>query len=239
MSNGKASLFSSSANLRSTSLALRFLASTLCHNPNVIGLELLNEPANNGKLQKWYETTLAEVRAVAGPDFPIYVSDAWDTHHYASWVGGRDDFVVLDHHLYRCFTDQDKTMNGDQHAQKLRNEFAGTFGGQSSAAKGNLVVGEWSASLDPRSLHQGMPDGEKDRQRRDFVKAELELFERGTAGWWFWTYKKGEGWDAGWSARDASRAEILPSWVGSGKFRGPSDGSVKARELQSAHGTSA
>ena len=201
----------------------------------MIGLELLNEPANNGKLQKWYETTLSEIRSVTGPDFPIYVGDAWDTQHYAGWVGGRSDFVVLDHHLYRCFTDQDKAINGDQHAQKLRSDFSGTFGGQSKAAKGSLVVGEWSASLDPRSLPQGMPDSEKDRQRREFVRAQLELFERSTAGWWFWTYKKGEGWDAGWSARDAGRAEILPAWVGTGHVRAP-DGDVKDQELQKAHG---
>lgn len=237
MSTGKASLFSSSANLRSTTLALRFLASTLCQNPNVVGLELLNEPANNSKLQKWYETTLSEVRTVAGPEFPIYIGDAWDTQQYAGWVGGRDDFVVLDHHLYRCFTDQDKAMNGEQHALKLRSEFSGTFGGQSGAAKGSLVVGEWSASLDPHSLHQGMPDGEKDRHRREFVKAQIEVFERNTAGWWFWTYKKGDGWDAGWSAKDAGRAEILPKWVGSGRFNGPPDPRVKDHELQRLHGT--
>lgn len=184
MSNGKPSLFSSSANLRSSSLALRFLASTFCRSPNVIGLELLNEPANNPKLQRWYETTLTEVRAVAGSEFPIYVGDAWDTQHYAGWVGERNNFVVLDHHLYRCFTDQDKVLNGEQHAQKLRNEFARSFGGQSEATKGSIVVAEWSASLDPRGM-QGMPDGEKDRQRREFVRAELELFERSTGGWWF------------------------------------------------------
>ena len=127
-------------------------------------------------------------------------------------------------------------MNGEQHAQRLRSEFARTLKGQSDAANGNLVVGEWSASLDPRALHQGMSDGEKDRQRREFVRAELEIFETSTAGWWFWTYKKGEGWDAGWSAMDAAQAEILPSWVGSRHFKGPPDRTVKDHELQRAHG---
>ena len=130
-------------------------------------------------------------------------------------------------------------MNGEQHAQKLRSDFAGTFGGQSAAAKGNIVVGEWSASLDPTALHQGMPDAEKDRQRREFVAAELELFERKAAGWWFWTYKKGDGWDAGWSAINAGTAEILPPWVGGGRFiKEAANESVKNRTLEQAHGRS-
>lgn len=201
-----------------------------------MGLELLNEPVNTPKLEKWYNTTLSEVRAVAGKDFPIYAGDAWNTDTYAHWVGKRDDFVVLDHHLYRCFTDEDKAMNGDQHAQKLRTQFQGAFAGQCGAAKGSVVVGEWSASLDPKALHNGMPDSEKDRQRREFVRAQLELFENHAAGYWYWTYKKGDGWDAGWSARNAAQAEILPSWVGSPRFHGAPDQNTKDQALQQAHG---
>lgn len=151
---------------------------------------------------------------MARPEFPIYVGDAWDTGHYAEWVGKRDDFVVLDHHLYRCFTDQDKRDSGDKHAARLQNGPDGSsFGHSSAAAKGSLVVAEWSGSLDAQSLGDG-PDGEKDRQRREFVRAQLDLFEAKSAGWWYWTYRKEKGWDAGWSAKDATRAEILPGRVG-------------------------
>ncbi|KAL7421161.1 Glucan 1,3-beta-glucosidase 3 [Cryptotrichosporon argae] len=211
MSTGKVA-FWSSANQRSTSLALRFLASHFASTPNVVGIELLNEPQNNGKLQKWYETTIKDVRAIA-TDLPVYIGDAWDTHWYAQWAGKRDDFVVVDHHLYRCFTDADKALSGDQHVQKLLNDFQNTFASQSAAARGAVIIGEWSASLDAHSLPPG-PDTEKDRHRRAFARAELDLFERHAAGWWFWTYKKGGGWDAGWSARDAVQAEILPATVG-------------------------
>ncbi|WVR03895.1 hypothetical protein IAU60_000894 [Kwoniella sp. DSM 27419] len=235
LSGGKVGLWDKHSNLASTSLALRFLASEFASVPHVVGLELLNEPANNAKLQAWYKSTIDEVRTVSGPDFPIYVSDAWDTNHYASWVGGRHDFVVLDHHLYRCFTDDDRRKSGQSHAQELRGGFKGTFGGQCGAAKGAIVVGEWSASLDSQGFPNGMPDGEKDAQRRAFVSAQLELFEQHAAGYWYWTLKKGEGWDAGWSAMDAGRAEILPRWVGSRQFKGPPPGHVKDQELQNAH----
>ncbi|ORY27437.1 cytoplasm protein [Naematelia encephala] len=235
MSNGKPRLFDAKANLTSTSLALRFLASHFASNPNVIGLELLNEPANNSHLQKWYESTLAELRPLCGPHFPIYVHDAWDTQWYAGWVGKRNDFVVLDHHLYRCFTDGDKALNGQQHAEKLLNEFQGGFANQSNQAHGNLVVAEWSASLD-LSRWKGMQAREQDAEKRAFVKAELELYEKHAAGSWFWTLKKEEGWDAGWSATNATQAEILPAWGGSKKFKGdPGDG-VKQQALEHFHG---
>jgi glucan 1,3-beta-glucosidase len=200
-------------------------------------LEILNEPANNSHLQKFYDTTLSEIRQVAPPDFPIYLSDAWDTAHYAKYVGARDDFVVLDHHLYRCFTDEDSSMNGDSHARKLREEFERPFAEQGADAGGNMVVGEWSASLSDRGLG-GVDNGEKDRQRREFVKAQLELFDSHTGGWWFWTYKKGDGWDAGWCARDAARAEILPAFVGLTWFKGVPAAGAKERGLQKCHSES-
>ena len=144
--------------------------------------------------------------------------------------------MVLDHHLYRAFDDGDRALAGEQHAQKIRQEFSDPFTGQCQAAQGCLVVAEWSAGLD--DWGKGMPDGERDRNKREFVKAQLELFEKCTAGWWFWTYKKGDGWDAGWSSKDAMRAEVLPAWVGSRPFKGVPPQHVKDAELQQAHSTS-
>jgi len=236
MSRGKPEFFKRSANLRSTSLALRFLASYLAPMPHVVGLQLLNEPANDNRLQGWYESTLTEVRAITGPYFPVYVHDAWDTQHYARWVGGRTDFVVLDHHLYRCFTKEDNAITGEHHAHKLRSEFAPNFQGQCNDARGNMVLGEWSGGLDDGN--KGMADGERDRNKREFVRAQLELYERFTGGYWFWTLKKGNGWDAGWSAKDAATAEILPKWVGSKQFKGPPPQWMKDQELQNGHSES-
>lgn len=184
--------------------------------PHIVGLELLNEPANNQKLQGWYESTLSTIRPICGPDFPLYISDAWDTQHYCQFVGKRSDFVVLDHHLYRTFTDEDSKLTGVQHAQNLRSGFKNTFKSQSDAANGNIVVGEWSASISPKSIGS-MPSGEQDRQRREFVNAQLDLYKECSGGYWFWTLKLEEPWNAGWSAMNAARAEILPKSVGDGQ----------------------
>lgn len=181
--------------------------------PNCIGLELLNEPANNNQLQGWYEKIIACLRRTS-PDFPIYISDAWDLQWYAKLVGERPDFTVVDHHLYRTFTVDDRQKSGDEHAAILRSATKGHLAEMSKRARGNMIIGEWSAALHPSSLRSDEA-GEQDRQRRVFAQAELELFEEHTAGWFFWTYKKAnQEWDAGWSMRNATRAEILPKFYG-------------------------
>lgn len=234
LSTGKPGFFKKSDNLESTSLALRFLASYLAPKSHIVGLQLLNEPTNDNRLQGWYDKTISDIRQITGPHFPLYIHDAWDTPHYAKYVGGRSDFVVVDHHLYRCFTPEDNAITGEQHGNKIRHEYSNTFSGQCNDARGNLVIGEWSGALD--DWNKGMPDSERDRNKREFVRAQLEMYEKSAAGWWFWTYKKGQGWDAGWSARDAMTAEILPGWVGSRRYKGPPPSDLKEGERQKAQG---
>ncbi|GMK55779.1 hypothetical protein CspeluHIS016_0208350 [Cutaneotrichosporon spelunceum] len=231
MSHGKVK-FWDKTNLKSTSLALRFLASNLASNPHVVGLEILNEPKNDNRLQGWYESTLAELRPLTGPDFPIYVSDSWDTSWYAQWAGRRTDFVVVDHHLYRCYTPEDKAVDGRGHAAKLALEFAPEFNHWCDQAP--IVVGEWSAALDDSRLPQDTPASERDAQKRAFVNAQLDLYQR-AAGYWFWTLKSGRDWDAGWSAYNAAQAEILPASMVRGRLRQPGDRDAACRQACDSH----
>ncbi|KAG8905061.1 Glucan 1,3-beta-glucosidase 3 [Tulasnella sp. 403] len=211
-STGRVYLWESPANLESTSIALQFLVRNLSPIPNCVGLELLNEPSNSDKLRAWYESTLACLRRIS-PDFPIYLSDAWDLPYYSKFVGDRPDFVVADHHVYRSFTEDDQAKSGDQHTELIRTSTAPLLEEMLKNARGNLIIGEWSAALHANSLRSD-DDGEQDRQRRAFAQAQLECFEAHTAGYFFWTYRKESGWDAGWSMRNATRAEILPSFYG-------------------------
>ncbi|KAB5592354.1 hypothetical protein CTheo_4178 [Ceratobasidium theobromae] len=221
-------------NLSRTVHALQVLTAELAPRPNVVGIELVNEPANNNQVQKWYEDTLATLRTIS-PDIPLYISDAWDAAWYSKFVGARSDFVVLDHHLYRCFTPGDAALSGDEHAAAIRT--ASPLPPLATAARGNLIVGEWSGGLNPNSLRSGEA-GEQDRQRRVWVRAQLEAYETSCGGWFFWTWKKGTGWDAGWSARDATLADILPRWVGGKKKSDirvvPSDHGWKRQALNGA-----
>lgn len=240
LSKGKIGFWDRKSNLERTALALRFLASTFVSNPTVIGLEVMNEPANNQRLSGWYDTTLHDLRSVAGPDFPLYISDAWQTDYYAGYVGGRDDFVVVDYHLYRCFTHEDKACTGPQHARHLREQFVHQVDDWNRKTHGQIVVGEWSAALDDSCLPHDTPAGERDAHKREFVAAQLDVFDR-IAGYWFWTLKTDRPWDAGWSAKNAAQAEILPRNVARARYRHPADGArdgscnVACREWNGKH----
>ncbi|KAF8585879.1 glycoside hydrolase family 5 protein [Ramaria rubella] len=212
-------------NLMRTIAVLKLLAATFAEIPNVIGIQLANEPQNNNTLPGWYRSALDAMRAIAGPNLPLYIHDAWSTHEYASLIHDRSDFVVLDHHLYRCFTPKDHTLSGEQHASALPTS---GFEKHAQMTRGNFVVAEFSAALNPKSL-QGSDAGEQDRQRRVFCRAELDLFERSCGGWWMWTYKK-DGWDAGWSFRDTVRADIMPEWVGMRRDQGRANNTSKRDE---------
>jgi glucan 1,3-beta-glucosidase len=121
--------------------------------------------------------------------------------------------LVLDHHLYRCFTSDDGKKSAQQHAQELADANGGASKMLQSAADklaeagGALIVGEWSAALNPGSLQGG---GSEVELKRQYVAAELALFERTCAGWFFWTYKKEGGGDTGWCWRDAVEAGVFP-----------------------------
>lgn len=197
-------------NMRRSQHVLWVLARELHPRENVVGLQLLNEPQPHHSLEDFYASTIDEIRRIA-PTLPLYIHDAWDTAKYAAFAGSRaeTDFVVVDHHLYRCFTSSDHALSGDEHARALQANMDSELATRASSCRGSFVIGEFSAALNPASLRSGEA-GEQDRQRRVFARAELELFERHCSGWFFWTYKK-DGWDAGWSLRDTVRAEIMPA----------------------------
>lgn len=71
ISTGQVDLWNRDENLRSTALALEFLAKQFAGVKHVIGLELLNEPANDKRLPKWYQETINNIRNSTPPDFPL------------------------------------------------------------------------------------------------------------------------------------------------------------------------
>ncbi|KAI0779222.1 glycoside hydrolase [Irpex lacteus] len=226
--------FFNKANMAHTIRALTLLTSHLtafCQSfdpplPNLLGIELLNEPQQDPSLEQWYKEAIHSIRAI-DPTIPIYIGDSWMTDHYAGYISSNAStapFTVLDHHLYRCFTHEDISTPASQHAKGLTDPNAGTpqmlsrVAQKLEAAGGALIIGEWSGALNPGSLHNV---GDEVSARREYVQAQLALFERHCAGCFFWTYKKEQQGDKGWSLRDAARADIFPYRVGlSGREKG-------------------
>ncbi|KAL7412317.1 glycoside hydrolase superfamily [Mrakia frigida] len=187
---------------------------------NVVGLELLNEPQPNPALVGWQKSTIRRLREEmgGGGDYALIVGDAWNLSDGLKQYFPDPDFTVLDTHVYRCFTDPDKKLTPSQHAEEIKSKLGSQLehegGKEEGGAGGRVIVGEWSGALNPDSF-RGSQGGEQDAQRRVFVRAELEVWDKHTSGYFFWTLKKDEGWDAGWNFKNACQAEIVPSYLGS------------------------
>jgi glucan 1,3-beta-glucosidase len=223
---GPAQFFKHKANMQHTLHVLTVLLQHLTsftreHGlANLVGLELLNEPApedQHGALEGWYKEATQALRAI-DPGLPLILGDCWWTDHYAEYIAkAGQSALVLDHHLYRCFTSEDGRTPAVAHAQALGDANSGAptmlrgAADKLADAGGALIVGEWSGALNPGSVPGG---GDHVDERRAFVQAELDLFERVCAGWYFWTYKKEGGRDLGWCWRDAVEAGVFPTPVG-------------------------
>lgn len=189
--------------------------------PNIVGIELLNEPNpfSDRDLQSWYTSAIAALRS-QNPTIPIYIGECWRTEVYADYISRKHSsspLTVLDHHLYRCFTSSDIHTTASDHTSALRDDSASTprmlalVSEKLGRAGGGIVIGEWSGALNPGSLQ---PPGAEFEKKREFVSAQLALFDKYCGGWFFWTYKKEHRGDTGWSWQDAVEAGIFPASVG-------------------------
>lgn len=202
------------------------------------------------------------------PWIPISISDSWLLEPSCAFLISQasppqqqqrrqqhqSGFLILDHHLYRCFTKGDAETSVERHVEGLRDMNAyiphvfARVGKRLEEAGCGFVIGEWSGALNPLSFKlssstsasasasasaggegqgQGGGQGEDEEtlinaQRKKWVSAQMELYEKSCSGHFFWTYKKeetpggggGGGKDPGWSLRDAVEAGVYPSWVG-------------------------
>lgn len=219
LSTKKAGLWeglSAGKNQKRTIAILEELAKQLSGYENVVGLELLNEPKNSGNLQSFYESAIKEIRKVS-PDIPLYLGDAWDLKHYSQWVSGQaraGNFLVVDHHLYRCFTPQDHSTPAGEHAARIHPRSGGKtcnmLRDSSTKLGGSLIIGEWSAALNPGSL-QGR--NQNDCQR-EWGEAQAAAYAVHVGGSFFWTLKKEGAPDGGWCLYSAIEKGVLPPDLG-------------------------
>lgn len=187
---------------------------------NVVAIELINEPKNSDRLQSLYENLLNEIRTIVQPHFGIAIGDAWDTNWYSMFAGNRKDFVILDHHLYRCFTEDQISASVYDHVGRCHKEYLEMLMDAKHKSRDSLIIGEWSVGLNPRSF-RGHNHHE---QSQMWAHAQLEMYERTAAGHFFWTLRKHDGdHDSGWNFKHAVNSGIMPSWLG-GKQGLPNEG---------------
>jgi glucan 1,3-beta-glucosidase len=100
-----------------------------------------------------------------------------------------------DNHHYQIYTLEDKALDLEGHLRKAAQ--AGKLLRRIGWHR-RIIVGEWSAALDPQSL-KGLSAGQAEEAYRKYVAAQLAAFAT-TDAWFYWTYRTEDG--GPWSFRD-------------------------------------
>lgn len=213
LSKGKVNFYNEN-NMKNTISILSSIVETYGAMVNVTGVELVNEPQDNGKLADWYIDAIRVLQSKSS--VPIIVGDCWNPGKYGEIVKRGQGTLILDHHYYRCFSPTDCIKSAAHHAADIRPGESGsafaTLREASSQLNKNLIIGEWSAALNPGSLRNCGNDQKK--HQADWARAQLHAFNDQCAGQFFWTLKKEGPTDVGWCLYSAIEQSVLPSGLG-------------------------
>lgn len=188
-----------------THAALSALGHRYAGHPALWGIELVNEPMDwrVWRLWRFHREAYGRLRAVLAPGTTVVFSDG-----FLPWLlrgsvpAGADLPVVMDSHLYHSFYPWDRSRSVEQHIAKARRR--GRLLGRLARIQ-PVLVGEWSAALDPRAY--GIRTGaERSALTRAFVKAQLEAYEQ-AVGWCFWSYTSEQADD--WNFRHLVESGIV------------------------------
>jgi glucan 1,3-beta-glucosidase len=184
------------------------LAKRYARHPQLLGIELLNEPKwtlPKHALLRYYKAAYAIIRNECGPNIWVVFSDNFRPRRWKRQLRGKDyKNVVMDTHQYQTFNPIDKRLDMAGHLQKTMRKVPKALAGM--RAYHPIMVGEWSLALDSESL-QGMDEQQLEAGRRAYGAAQLLAFSQSSA-WFFWTYRTEDG--GVWSYRDCIEHGWLP-----------------------------
>lgn len=192
-------------NLRRTLRALEELADRYSKSPALWGISLVNEPAAKltlKSIRRFYRQAYGIVRNHVSEDVAIVISDAFKPSSWDKFMVSPDyEFVVLDMHLYQCFSGKDKAMDIEQHIKKAEDEWKRLINERAR----EVIVGEWSLGLEP-STFEGMGPQKIRASLKSYASAQQDAFKAGR-GDFFWNYKTEAS--SSWNLRYLVEAGIL------------------------------
>jgi glucan 1,3-beta-glucosidase len=180
---------------------------------NLLGIELVNEPSKDVPLdilKSYYQDGYQRIRKHLGQErAAVIIHDGFRPFEWGHFMPEPDyNNIILDTHLYQCFSDQDRQRDIDAQIEIAAVERKQQLNKMQKQLP--CIVGEWSLGLPPKSL-DGQDALGRDASMRAFGSAQLVSYER-TRGWFFWTYRTEEG--GGWSFRDCVNRGWLPENFG-------------------------
>nr|POE56219.1 glucan 1,3-beta-glucosidase 3 [Quercus suber] len=195
--SGKAELWSSKGDRDLATRSLLFVAQQVRSMEGVTGLQIINEADWNAPgMYEWYSSTIGEISKVDNT-LPVYISDGWDLGKAVSWCQGLNKVtshgapVVIDTHLYWCFSDADKQKSPQQIADEVQHKLGALDGKDGSVIDRGAVqaiVGEYSCVLSDASWAKG-GGTPKDDLVRLFGHAQSQRWQQRAGGSCFWTYR--------------------------------------------------
>ncbi len=204
----------STQNVDHTIRIIENLASFVKKYDNLIALELLNEPRWDVPmdiLKKYYEDAYTAARKQLSPEtVSIVIHDGFRATEWAGFMPpAKYSNVILDTHLYQCYTEEDRKNDANAHVHISAIDLRKQLDKMQKEAL-PAIVGEWSCSLDPHSL-TGLTGFARDAAIRAYADAQLLSYET-TRGWFYWTYKIADG--GTWSFRDCVKRGWMPDKYG-------------------------
>ncbi len=191
--------------------AIEALAARYGKRENLVGIELLNEPRWDVPmeiLRSYYTDGYARVRKHASAErVAVVIHDGFRPFDWGGFMTGPEfKNVVLDTHMYQCYTDDDKKRSLAGHLQKASTQRIEEIAKMEKNSP-RVCVGEWSVALNPDSL-QNLTATQKTVGKRAYGAAQLLAFEGSKGGYFYWSYKLEYPTD--WSYQTAVEEGALP-----------------------------
>lgn len=200
--------------------ALEVLALRYKDCEHVTGIAVCNEPSNeipSLELAQYYDKAMDTVRlagmpanrvAVVLPVFQRSVPEFAET--WRSVTCGRHENICFDVHYYHCFGDY-------FHGLSLAKQLRAVAENEEELRRFPCVVGEWSLALGRAATFGSVQEREA---MIIFCQAQRAAYEQASHGWFFWTWKDGNG--AEWDLRTCHQTGLLsdapypslPEWSG-------------------------
>ncbi len=205
---GKIEWHKDKENILRTLSVLHQLASRYGKFSNLFGIELLNEPHYDiplAILKRFYQEGYKAVRESS--NCAVIISDAFRPLKWTDFMV-RPPFtnVILDLHLYQCFSQQDKEMSMPEHIEFTKQNWGRLINRVQKHRA--ALCGEWSLGIDALSL-KGLTTVEKTTYIKHYGQTQLEVFLP-LLGQFFWNYKTaGNG---GWNYAYCRSSGLLPAY---------------------------
>lgn len=185
--------------------AYKFIAEDLKNYDNIAAIQVVNEAeySQDAKRQKEFYSAAINLIREADDQIPIVISDGWFPQQWAEWVQDTQHKVgyigvVVDHHVYRCFSDDDRKKLPQQIISDLEGDVLTNLKDNGKGV--DYMVGEYSCVIDGQSWDRDGANDKRDQLVIDYGRKQVEtISQRATFGSFFWTYKfqsgNGGEWD--------------------------------------------